>query len=112
MRLSGKDRLSIIVQSVANVRLARQVTALTAEQEWMVMKMPMRLPCEPRDSVSYLKGYYDAKLDYEVRHGRWINHGSFEVCSVCGEEQYGHDSGRYYCQNCGARMDGEQDESR
>ena len=31
------------------------------------MKMPMRLPCEPRDSVSYLKGYNDAKLDYELR---------------------------------------------
>ncbi len=43
----------------------------------------------------------------EVRHGKWINHGSFEVCSVCGEEQYGHDSGRYYCPHCGAKMDGD-----
>lgn len=33
------------------------------------MKMPMRLPSEPRDSVPYLKGYYDAKSDYEVKHG-------------------------------------------
>ena len=31
--------------------------------------MPMRLPSDPRDSVSYLHGYNDAKLDYEVRHG-------------------------------------------
>ena len=41
----------------------------------------------------------------EVRHGKWINHGSFEICSVCNEEQYGHDSGRHYCPNCGSRMD-------
>ena len=41
----------------------------------------------------------------EVKHGRWVNHGSFEVCSVCGEEQYGHDNGRYYCPNCGSCMD-------
>lgn len=39
-----------------------------------------------------------------VRYGRWINHGSYFTCSVCGEEQYGIDTGRYYCQNCGAKM--------
>ena len=47
----------------------------------------------------------------EVQHGRWINHGSFEVCSVCGEEQYGHDNGRYYCPNCGARMNLEKEKN-
>jgi len=40
-----------------------------------------------------------------VRHGKWINHGSFVTCSVCNEEQYGIDTGRFYCQNCGAKMD-------
>jgi len=40
-----------------------------------------------------------------VRRGRWINHGSFVTCSVCNEEQYGIDTGRFYCQNCGAKMD-------
>ena len=83
------------------------------------MKMPMRLPCEPRDSVSYLKGYYDAKLDYEVRHGRWEDEKyrwiksismwwstSYE-CSICGEAGIKNWN---YCPNCGARMDGgEQD---
>lgn len=41
-----------------------------------------------------------------VRHGRWISHGSYFTCSACGEEQYGIDTGRYYCPNCGAKMDG------
>ena len=40
-----------------------------------------------------------------VRHGHWIWHGSYHTCSVCGEEQYGVDTGRFYCQNCGAKMD-------
>lgn len=43
-----------------------------------------------------------------VRHGKWISHGSYFTCSVCGEEQYGIDTGRYYCQNCGAKMDQEE----
>ena len=41
-----------------------------------------------------------------IRHGKWISHGSDFTCSVCDEEQFGIDTGRYYCQNCGAKMDG------
>lgn len=37
-----------------------------------------------------------------IRHGRWISHGCYFTCSVCGEEQYGIDTGRFYCQNCGS----------
>lgn len=44
-----------------------------------------------------------------VRRGRWINHGSFVTCSVCNEEQYGIDTGRFYCQNCGAKMEVENE---
>ena len=40
-----------------------------------------------------------------LRTGHWISHGSYFTCSVCGEEQYGVDTGRYYCQNCGAKME-------
>ena len=43
-----------------------------------------------------------------VRHGRWIDTGSGQECSVCGEIQYGYDSFRNYCANCGAKMDGER----
>ena len=45
-----------------------------------------------------------------VRHGQWIDTGSGQECSVCGEVQYGYDSGRRYCPNCGAKMDGGADE--
>ena len=40
-----------------------------------------------------------------VKHGHWIWTGSCQVCSICDEEQYGVDTGRYYCPNCGAKMD-------
>lgn len=49
-----------------------------------------------------------------VVHGEWIDTGSGQVCSVCGEIQYGYDSGRHYCANCGVKMDkrkGEDNES-
>ena len=39
-----------------------------------------------------------------VVHGHWIDHGSFVTCSHCQEEQYGIDTGRIYCPNCGAIM--------
>lgn len=39
------------------------------------------------------------------KHGHWIDTGSGQECSVCGEIQYGYDSYRNYCANCGAKMD-------
>lgn len=40
-----------------------------------------------------------------IKHGHWINTGSGQECSVCGEIQYGYDSFRNYCAYCGAKMD-------
>ena len=53
---------------------------------------------------TYREGYEQGKKD-AVRHGRWIDTGSGQECSACKEIQYGYDSGRYYCQNCGAKME-------
>lgn len=44
-----------------------------------------------------------------VRRGRWIDTGSGQECSVCREIQYGYDNGRYYCPNCGARMENDDE---
>lgn len=43
-----------------------------------------------------------------VAHGRWRDTGSGQECSVCNEIQYGYDSRRFYCANCGAKMDREE----
>jgi len=45
-----------------------------------------------------------------VRHGRWIDTGSGQECSICCEIQYGYDSQRHYCANCGAKMNGGDNE--
>ncbi len=42
-----------------------------------------------------------------VKHAKWIDTGSGQECSLCGEIQYGYDSHRYRCACCGARMDKE-----
>ena len=36
--------------------------------------------------------------------GKWIDTGSGQECSECGEIQYGYDTFRYFCANCGAEM--------
>lgn len=86
----------------------------------VVMKMPMRLPNEPRDSAVYLKGYCDAKLDYEVQHGMWVNDKGLYRCSECNElwtEWWVNvvpiermNKMMKYCPNCGARMDEDWEE--
>ncbi|HCJ13973.1 MAG TPA: hypothetical protein DHV77_01545 [Erysipelotrichaceae bacterium] len=38
--------------------------------------------------------------------GHWIDTGSGQECSECREIQYGYDSFRYFCANCGAKMEG------
>lgn len=47
-----------------------------------------------------------------VRHGRWIKDGEDGpvCCSECGEEHEWGDYRASYCDTCGAKMDGEQDE--
>ena len=37
--------------------------------------------------------------------GHWIDTGSGQECSECGEIQYGYDSFRRYCAKCGAKME-------
>lgn len=64
--------------------------------------MAMRLPSDPKESVPYLRGYYDAKEDYEVKHGHWIFTNLYPKCSICG--LYGVED-MQYCPNCGATMD-------
>lgn len=43
-------------------------------------------------------------VETAIKRGYWINTGSGEECSECHEIQYGVDNGRFYCQNCGAKM--------
>lgn len=44
----------------------------------------------------------------EPKTGHWIDTGSGQECSECHEIQYGYDSNRKYCANCGVRMESEE----
>jgi len=42
----------------------------------------------------------------QEKTGHWIDTGSGQECSECGEVQYGYDNYRYFCSYCGADMRG------
>ena len=63
------------------------------------------------DSDSQLKALTMMRMLRELpsvtpteRTGHWIDTGSGQECSECHEIQYGYDSYRKYCANCGAKM--------
>lgn len=43
-----------------------------------------------------------------VVHAHWIEDGECQICSNCGEEHNWIDYRAAYCENCGAKMDGEE----
>lgn len=47
-------------------------------------------------------------LDYEpVVHAHWIEDNDCQICSNCGEEHSWTEYRASYCEDCGAKMDGE-----
>ena len=44
----------------------------------------------------------------QPKTGHWIDTGSGQECSECGEIQYGYDNFRCFCPNCGAKMEVEE----
>lgn len=63
---------------------------------------------DKKQAVRMVKEFPTADV-VEVRHGRWIDDETAYICSVCF---HGSPSGAKwnYCPNCGAKMDGEQNE--
>ncbi len=45
-----------------------------------------------------------------VKHGHWIEEGDIQICSECGEEHCWQDYRASYCEDCGAKMDGEEED--
>ena len=39
----------------------------------------------------------------QPKTGHWIDTGSGQECSECGEIQYGYDNFRFYCAKCGSK---------
>lgn len=63
------------------------------------------------DALNRLAAYEDTGLTPEEvkrlqRHGHWIEEEDIQICSECGEEHSWQDYRASYCDNCGAKMDG------
>ena len=59
----------------------------------------------------YRNGYEDGKKD-AVKHGRWVHDvANLHMCTNCLESYKSRDVTVFdYCPNCGARMDGTDNE--
>ena len=88
--------------------------ALTAVLEWTVIMMSRYIDAEPLEHRSpKLRALIleQPTADVEpVRHGHW--EGKTYKCSLCGKwvDPLQGDADMNYCPNCGARMDGEEQE--
>lgn len=59
------------------------------------------------DIVRYLNAIPAADV-VPVRHGRWVELENGDCkCSLCGCYHHTWEAHGYYCQHCGARMDGD-----
>lgn len=73
-----------------------------------------KLICQNNDAYGYSDRFHEftekclqlPSVTTQPKRGKWIDTGSGQECDQCHEIQYGYDSGRYYCPNCGARMHG------
>ena len=52
----------------------------------------------------YKQGRKDIIKELKEKTGHWLDTGSGQKCSRCGEIQYGYDSFRRFCASCGAKM--------
>lgn len=50
--------------------------------------------------------YMPAADVVEVRHGKWNKNGNGRDCSICGFKYYANGGLFNFCPNCGAKMDG------
>ena len=47
-----------------------------------------------------------------VVHGHWIEDGDCQICSECGEEHCWDEYRAAYCDSCGAKMDGGDNDAK
>ena len=70
-----------------------------------------KMPCIYADLPNGMDGEHYV-LEQEPKTGHWIDTGSGQECSECGEIQHGYDNFRFYCAKCGSKnvIESEDDE--
>lgn len=64
------------------------------------------------ENIAFYEHFLDlpSVTPQKPKTGHWIDTGSGQKCSECGEIQYGYDNFRHFCANCGTKMDKEYTE--
>ena len=78
---------------------------ITDEQFDMIMDVDF----DHTDSITFYTKHGKEVEFVKRKTGEWIDTGSGQECNQCHEIQYGYDSCRYFCANCGADMRGERE---
>ena len=69
----------------------------------------MDYPFEEKDArvrdSAYIELLILPSVTPKQKTGHWIDTGSGQKCSECHEIQYGYDNYRFYCPNCGTKME-------
>ena len=65
-------------------------------------------PLEDGEDICPNDVYHEIKVlppvNSQSKTAHWIDTGSGQMCSRCGEIQYGYDNFRRFCASCGAKM--------
>lgn len=108
---NGSDCVYMLI---ANHLIANGVEIFNAEDE-KVLKMARQRAMEAHGDLRYLQGVKFG-VESATKHGRWIDMGDFQSCSICQAARLKEIETHYgkavwlktpFCPDCGARMDGE-----
>lgn len=105
-----------VVEALTNIE--RIISMVRAEFEESLREAAINAFDNAKFDVEYCTKYgegYNDGIDFVVSElptllstqperlkGHWIDTGSGQECSECGEVQYGYDNFRYYCAKCGS----------
>lgn len=103
MRMIDADALyerACELEAQALSYVGKIVSDETKTEEWRIWSAILA------ERTAFKHDVFDAPTIEKRKPGHWIDTGSGQECSVCGEIQYGYDNGRKFCANCGADMRG------
>ena len=97
---------SVIVENGKKMLTMTEYIEREAAIRFLLNDSPEQVNYSREDAADCIR-YMNAADVAPVRHGRWIaSHDEFCQCSLCKYPVYAAWNATNYCPNCGAKMDG------